>query len=90
MQHETAFAVRWRCGSEKPLKAWVDTIWKSVNAKAGVCESGGRTIPVRVSLCVWADLLSFMGIMYGDGDRLGPPRRDCMCYLGPPTTLIPM
>ncbi|XP_059373091.1 solute carrier family 35 member F3-like isoform X2 [Carassius carassius] len=31
-----------------------------------------------------------MGIMYGDGDLLGPPRRDCTCYLGPPTTLIPI
>ncbi|XP_051946228.1 putative thiamine transporter SLC35F3 isoform X1 [Xyrauchen texanus] len=31
-----------------------------------------------------------MGIMYGDGDRLGPPRRDCICYLGPPTTLMPI
>ncbi|XP_076141183.1 solute carrier family 35 member F3 isoform X2 [Alosa pseudoharengus] len=33
--------------------------------------------------------------MYGDGegtiwDRVGRPRRDCMCYLGPPTTLMPI
>lgn len=33
--------------------------------------------------------------MYGDGegtvwDRVGRPHRDCMCYLGPPTTLMPM
>ncbi|KAI7805412.1 putative regulator of microtubule dynamics protein 2 [Triplophysa rosa] len=35
-------------------------------------------------------LVSFMGIMYGDGDRLGPPRRDCLCYLGPPTSLMPI
>ncbi|XP_056148162.1 solute carrier family 35 member F3 isoform X1 [Lampris incognitus] len=32
--------------------------------------------------------------MYGDGegamwDRVGRPRRDCMCYLGPPTSLMP-
>ncbi|KAL6466342.1 hypothetical protein MHYP_G00241460 [Metynnis hypsauchen] len=36
-----------------------------------------------------------MGMMYGDGegtvwDRVGRPRRDCMCYLGPPTTLMPI
>ncbi len=32
-----------------------DTIWKSGNATAGVCvREGERTIPVRVSLCVWA------------------------------------
>ncbi|XP_026872333.1 putative thiamine transporter SLC35F3 isoform X1 [Electrophorus electricus] len=36
-----------------------------------------------------------MGIMYSDGegtvwDRVGRPRRDCMCYLGPPTTLMPI
>ncbi|XP_076866983.1 solute carrier family 35 member F3 isoform X2 [Brachyhypopomus gauderio] len=36
-----------------------------------------------------------MGIMYSDGegtvwDRVGRPRRDCMCYLGPPTTLLPI
>lgn len=23
-------------------------------------------------------------------DRVGRPHRDCMCYLGPPTTLMPM
>lgn len=33
--------------------------------------------------------------MYGDGegtvwDRVARPHRDCMCYLGPPTTLMPM
>ncbi|XP_047191276.1 putative thiamine transporter SLC35F3 [Scophthalmus maximus] len=33
--------------------------------------------------------------MYGDGegtvwDRVARPRRDCMCYLGPPTTLMPI
>ncbi|KAG8000042.1 Solute carrier family 35 member F4 [Nibea albiflora] len=33
--------------------------------------------------------------MYGDGegtvwDRVGRPHRDCMCYLGPPTTLMPI
>ncbi|XP_069000982.1 solute carrier family 35 member F3 isoform X1 [Embiotoca jacksoni] len=33
--------------------------------------------------------------MYGDGDgivwdRVGRPHRDCMCYLGPPTTLMPV
>ncbi|XP_071757513.1 solute carrier family 35 member F3 isoform X1 [Centroberyx gerrardi] len=33
--------------------------------------------------------------MYGDGegtvwDRVGRPRRDCMCYLGPPATLMPI
>lgn len=33
--------------------------------------------------------------MYGEGegtiwDRVGRPRRDCMCYLGPPTTLLPI
>ncbi|XP_063048276.1 solute carrier family 35 member F3-like [Engraulis encrasicolus] len=34
--------------------------------------------------------------MYGDGtdgsvwERVGRPRRDCMCYLGPPTTLMPI
>ncbi|XP_005474101.1 putative thiamine transporter SLC35F3 isoform X1 [Oreochromis niloticus] len=33
--------------------------------------------------------------MYGDGegtvwDRVGRPHRDCMCYLGPPTTLMPL
>ncbi|MEQ2277067.1 hypothetical protein XENORESO_019090 [Xenotaenia resolanae] len=33
--------------------------------------------------------------MYGDRegtvwDRVGRPHRDCMCYLGPPTTLLPI
>uniref|UniRef100_A0A3P9H472 Solute carrier family 35 member F3b n=1 Tax=Oryzias latipes TaxID=8090 RepID=A0A3P9H472_ORYLA len=33
--------------------------------------------------------------MYGDGeatvwDRVGRPHRDCMCYLGPPTTFLPI
>ncbi|XP_053188972.1 putative thiamine transporter SLC35F3 isoform X1 [Scomber japonicus] len=33
--------------------------------------------------------------MYGDGegtvwDRVARPHRDCMCYLGPPTTLMPI
>ncbi|KAM7408894.1 hypothetical protein PAMA_002560 [Pampus argenteus] len=33
--------------------------------------------------------------MYGDGegtvwDRVGRPHRDCMCYLGPPTSLMPV
>ncbi|XP_057704165.1 solute carrier family 35 member F3 isoform X2 [Corythoichthys intestinalis] len=33
--------------------------------------------------------------MYGDGegtvwDRVGRPHRDCMCYLGPPTNLMPI
>ncbi|CAB1450346.1 unnamed protein product [Pleuronectes platessa] len=33
--------------------------------------------------------------MYGDGestvwDRVGRPHLDCMCYLGPPTTLMPI
>ncbi|KAJ8396077.1 hypothetical protein AAFF_G00026090 [Aldrovandia affinis] len=35
-----------------------------------------------------------VSIMYGDGkgaiwDRVGRPRRDCMCYLAPPTSFIP-